>query len=78
MFRSSRAARASEAVGRADVSQARENRRIVRDRYEAGLTDVSSLLRATEGVVEAETRQTTAQVAVVTATAALQRALGRR
>ena len=72
------AARASEAVGRADVSQARENRRIVRDRYEAGLTDVSSLLRATEGVVEAETRQTAAQVAVVTATAALQRALGKR
>lgn len=72
------AARASEAVGRAAVSQARENRRIVRDRYEAGLTDVSSLLRATEGVVEAETRQTAAQVAVVTATAALQRALGRR
>lgn len=72
------AARASEAVGRAAVSQARENRRIVRDRYEAGLTDVSSLLRATEGIVEAETRQTAAQVAVVTATAALQRALGRR
>lgn len=72
------ASRASEVVGRADVSQARESRRIVRDRYEAGLTDVSSLLRATEGVVEAETRQTAAQVAVVTATAALQRALGRR
>ena len=72
------AARASEAVGRAAVSQARESRRIVRDRYEAGLTDVSSLLRATEGVVEAEPRQTAAQVAVVTATAALERALGRR
>jgi outer membrane protein TolC len=72
------AARAGEAVGRAAVEQARESRRIVRDRYEAGLTDVVSLLRAAEAVVEAETRQTAAQVAVLTETAALQRILGRR
>ena len=72
------AARASEAVGRAAVEQARESRRIVRDRYEAGLTDVASLLRAAEGVVQAETQQTAAQVAVLTETAALERSLGRR
>src|SRR6185503_4589571 len=72
------AARASDAVGRAAVEQARESRRIVRDRYEAGLTDVASLLRAAEGVVGAETQQTAAQVAVLTETAALERMLGRR
>jgi outer membrane protein TolC len=72
------AARASEAVGGAAVGQARESRRIIRDRYEAGLTDVASLLRATEAVVQAETQQTAAHVAVLTESAALQRALGRR
>ena len=72
------AAHASEVVGRTGVAQARESRRIVRDRYEAGLTDVASLLRAAEGVVQAETQQTAAQVAVLTETAALERTLGRR
>jgi outer membrane protein len=72
------AARASDAVGRAAVEQARESRRIIRDRYEAGLTDVASLLRAAEAVVQAETQQTASQVAVLTETASLERALGRR
>lgn len=72
------AARASDAVGRAAVDQARESRRIVRDRYEAGLADVASLLRAAEAVVQAETQQTAAQVALLTETAALERMLGRR
>ena len=72
------AARASEAVGRAAVAQARENHRIIRDRYEAGLTDVASLVRAADGVVQAETQQTAAQVAVLTETAALERTLGRQ
>jgi outer membrane protein TolC len=72
------AARASDTVGRAAVDQARESRRIVCDRYEAGLTDVASLLRAAEAVVQAETQQTAAQVAVLTETAALERMLGRR
>jgi outer membrane protein TolC len=72
------AARASEAVGRAAVEQARESRRIIRDRYEAGLTDVASLLRAAQAVVQAETQQIAAQVAVLTETAALERTLGRR
>jgi outer membrane protein TolC len=72
------AARASEAVGRAAVEQARESRRIIRDRYEAGLADVAALLRAAEAVVQAETQQTAAQVAALTETAALERTLGRR
>jgi outer membrane protein TolC len=72
------AARASEAVGRDAVVQARESRRIIRDRYEAGLTDVASLLRSAEAVAQADAQQVAAQVAVLTASAALQRALGRR
>jgi outer membrane protein len=72
------AARATDAIGRAAVEQARESRRIVRDRYEAGLTDIVSLLRAAEAVVQAETQQTAAQMAVLTETAALERTLGRR
>jgi outer membrane protein len=72
------AARASEAVGRDAVVQARESRRIIRDRYEAGLTDVASLLRSAEAVAQADAQQVAAQVAVLTASADLQRALGRR
>jgi outer membrane protein len=72
------AARAAEVVGRDAVTQARESRRIIRDRYEAGLTDVTALLRSAEAVVQAEARQVTAQVSVLTASAALQRAVGRR
>jgi len=71
------AARASEAVGRDAVIQARESQRIIRDRYEAGLADVTSLLRSAEAVVQAEAQQVTAQVTVLTETAALQRALGK-
>jgi outer membrane protein len=71
------AARASELVGRDAVAQAHESRRIIRDRYEAGLTDVTSLLRSAEAVAQAEAQQIAAQVAILTQTAALQRALGR-
>lgn len=72
------AARASEVVSRAAVAQALESRRIIRDRYEAGLADVTSLLRASEALVQAEAQQVAAQAAVLTGTAALERALGRR
>ena len=72
------AARASADVGRAAASQARESRRIIRDRYEAGLADVTALLRAAEAVTEAEARETSSRVDVLTAAAALSRALGRR
>lgn len=71
------AARASEAVGRDAVAQARESQRIIRDRYEAGLADVTSLLRSAEAVAQAEAQQIAAQAAVLVHTAALQRALGR-
>ena len=71
------AARASEAVGRASADQARESRRIIRDRYETGLTDTAMLLRAADAVQQAEAQQITAHVTVLTATAALQRAIGR-
>ena len=72
------AARAREAVGQAALAQARESRRIIRDRYEAGLVDVAALVRATDVVVQAETLQTEAAIAVLTETASLQRTLGRR
>jgi outer membrane protein len=72
------AARARETVGRDTVAQARESRRIIRDRYEAGLADVTSLLRSAEAVAQAEAQQVAAHVAVLTASAALQQALGRR
>jgi outer membrane protein len=71
------AARASVAVGRDAVTQARESQRITRDRYEAGLEDVTSLLRSAEAVVQAETQEVAAHIAVLTESAALRRALGR-
>ncbi|HET7696623.1 MAG TPA: TolC family protein [Vicinamibacterales bacterium] len=72
------AARASEAVGRAAADRARESRRIVRDRYESGLTDAAMLLRAADAVQQAEAQQIAARVNVLTATAALLRATGRQ
>jgi outer membrane protein TolC len=71
------AARAAEAVGRAAAAQARESHRIIRDRYEGGLADVSVLLRAAEGVQQADARQAAARVGVVLAAAELNRAVGR-
>jgi outer membrane protein TolC len=71
------AARASEAVGRAAADQARESRRIIRDRYESGLADAALLLRSADAVLQADVQQTAARVHVLTATAALLRAIGR-
>ena len=71
------AARASEAVGRAAADQARESRRIIRDRYESGLTDAAMLLRSADSVQQADAQQIAARVNVLTATATLQRAIGR-
>ncbi len=70
------AAEASEAVGRAAAEQARESRRIIRDRYESGLTDAAMLLRAAETVQQADAQEVAARVNVLTATANLQRAVG--
>jgi outer membrane protein TolC len=72
------AARASETVATAAVAQAAESRRIIRDRYEAGLADITSLLRSSEAIVQAEAQQVAARAAVLTETASLLRALGRR
>jgi len=71
------AARASEEVGRAAADRARESRRIIRDRYESGLTDAAALLRSADDVLQAEAQQIAARVSVLTATATLQRAIGR-
>ena len=71
-------ARASEAVARAALTQATERSRIIRDRYEAGLADVTSLLRSSEAVVQAEVQRVAAEAAVLTETAALLRAVGRQ
>jgi len=71
------AAWASEAVGRAAANQARESRRIIRDRYESGLTDAAMLLRSADAVQQADAQQIAARVNVLTATATLQRAIGR-
>ena len=71
------AARASEVVGRSAADQARESRRIVRDRYESGLMDAAILLRAADAVQQADAQQIAARVNVLTATATLQRAIGR-
>jgi len=71
------AARASEAVGRAAADRARESRRIIRDRYESGVTDMTTLLHSSDDVLQAEAQQIAANVSVLTATATLQRAIGR-
>lgn len=70
------AARAAEAVARTSVAQAREGQRIVRDRYEGGLADVSALLRAADGVQQADARHAAARVEITVAAATLARALG--
>lgn len=71
------AARATVLVAHAAVAQAHESHRIIRDRYEAGLADVAALLRATEAVTQAETQLNAADAAVLTMSAALERAIGR-
>ena len=70
-------ARASEVVGRAAADSARSSHRIIRDRYESGLVDVAMLLRANEAVEQADAQQIAALVNVITATATLQRAIGK-
>jgi outer membrane protein len=71
------AARASETVGQAAADRARESSRIIRDRYESGLTDAAMLLRAADAVQQADAQQIAARVNVLTATATLERAIGR-
>ncbi|WP_239488663.1 TolC family protein [Luteitalea sp. TBR-22] len=70
-------ARAREALAATVVAQAAERQRIVRDRYEQGLADVTALLRAAEAVVQAHEQQLRARVDVSVESAGLDRALGR-
>ena len=71
------AARARQDVGRAAVDQARESQRIVRDRFEAGITPVDEVLRVSTALLDAEASQVAALVDTMVATAMLRRALGR-
>lgn len=71
------AAQASEAVGRTAADSARASHRIIQDRYQSGLEDAARLLRAAEAVQQADAQQIGASVNVITATATLQRAVGR-
>jgi outer membrane protein TolC len=69
--------RAREALARSVVAQATERQRIVRDRYEQGLADVTALLQAAEAVMQAEEQQIRARVDALVDTASLDRVLGR-
>lgn len=65
-------------VGRSAVTQAAERARVVRNRYDAGLATMTDVLAAAGALLDAEARQTAVSVEVLTAGAALQRALGRQ
>jgi outer membrane protein len=71
------AARQTEEASRSAVASALESERIVRDRYQHGLADVTSLLRAGEAVVNADAQATSAKVDVLVRSVVLDRALGR-
>lgn len=68
---------ARERVGQAAVAQARESQRIMRDRYEAGMTSVNDVLRAANALLDAESQRTGALVDLLVSNAMLERALGR-
>lgn len=70
-------ARARIDVGRLSVDDAKESLRITRQRYAAGLASVRDVLAASAAELAAEAQHTANAVAVVTAWAALERALGR-
>jgi outer membrane protein len=72
------AAHARQALAGRVVAQAQESQRIMRDRYEQGLVDVTALLRAAESVMQAEEQQVRARVDVLVGTASLDRAAGRQ
>jgi outer membrane protein TolC len=71
-------AAAREAAGRQIVEQARESQRMIRDRYEAGLSQAADVLRAAELVAHAEAERTAALMEVQVTAAALDRAVGSR
>jgi outer membrane protein TolC len=69
-------AQAQRAAARAMVDQAQESRRIIRERYDAGLAPASDLTRANELVLRAEATHIAALVDVHVSAAALDRAAG--
>ena len=72
------AARARQAVSRAAADQARESERIIRDRFEQGLSSVNDVLQASTAVLEADANRTAAIVDLLVADAMLRRAVGRQ
>jgi outer membrane protein TolC len=68
---------ARRAVGQAIVDQAVESRRIIGERYDAGLASASDLTRASELVLRAEATHIAALVDLHTSAAAIDRATGR-
>jgi outer membrane protein TolC len=71
------AARARHDVGQLAVGQARESKRILRDRYDAGLVGITELLRAATALLDAESLDAGARGETAVAGALLDRALGR-
>jgi outer membrane protein len=71
------AARARVELSRAAVAAARESQRINRDRYENGLADITSVLRAAQAVLDAEAQAVAAESDRATYHARLEAALGR-
>jgi outer membrane protein TolC len=71
------AARAREQAGRTALAQAIEGRRIVRERYDAGLATMTDVLHASGAAIDAEARASVAALTVVLQALALDRAVGR-
>lgn len=70
------AARGRQDVGRAAVEHARESRRMIHDRYEAGIDAAADVIRADTAVLDAEVQRINALVDVIVGEAALRRAAG--
>lgn len=77
-FRRLEAANARHDVARAAVDQARESHRITRDRFDAGLANVTDVLRASSALVDAEAQRIEAAVDALVSQAMLSRAVGRK
>ena len=77
-FRRLEAANARHDVARAAVDQARESHRMTRDRFDAGLANVTDVLRASSALVDAEAQRIEAAVDALVSHAMLSRAVGRK
>jgi outer membrane protein TolC len=70
------AARARVAIGDATAAQARESERIIRDRYDAGLSTVTDVLAAAQAILDAEALRGSSRADLAVALVALRRAQG--